>query len=148
LDKLNTSDNNSDTYDTSEKARIPAWTDRVLFRGPASLKAYDRAELRSSDHRPVYAVLDVEVREVDQGRKARITREISGGLQGEIGGLSHFDGGSQASEKAVSGGKAGTLSSSEALELPACLSGQQSRWGRNWETAKNPSLRQSADWPQ
>lgn len=73
------SDNNSDVYDTSEKARIPAWTDRVLFRGPATLRAYDRAELRSSDHRPVYAILEVEVREVDQKRKAAIMAEITGG---------------------------------------------------------------------
>lgn len=72
------SDNNSDVYDTSEKARIPAWTDRVLFRGPATLRAYDRAELRSSDHRPVYAILEVEVREVDQKRKAAIMAEITG----------------------------------------------------------------------
>lgn len=30
------SDNGSDEYDTSEKARIPAWTDRILYKGTVS----------------------------------------------------------------------------------------------------------------
>lgn len=46
-------DLHSDIYDTSEKQRIPAWTDRILYRGiKIYLKKYDRAELRGSDHRP------------------------------------------------------------------------------------------------
>lgn len=48
---------NSDEYDTSDKMRIPAWTDRILYRGNnLDLEKYSRAELKSSDHRPVYAV--------------------------------------------------------------------------------------------
>ena len=65
---------NSDEYDTGEKMRIPAWTgdglyidtplrvshsptDRILYRGQnLDLEKYFRAELKSSDHRPVYAV--------------------------------------------------------------------------------------------
>jgi hypothetical protein len=43
----------TDNYDTSEKMRIPAWTDRVLYRGSKlDLSIYSRAELRGSDHRP------------------------------------------------------------------------------------------------
>jgi hypothetical protein len=63
-------DRGTNDYDTSEKMRIPAWTgvfaceienralisrisDRILFKG-ADLHqmSYNRAELRSSDHRP------------------------------------------------------------------------------------------------
>ncbi|KAI9592404.1 SacI homology domain-containing protein [Syncephalis fuscata] len=40
-------------YDTSEKARIPAWTDRILYRGKRIHQLeYSRTNLRISDHRP------------------------------------------------------------------------------------------------
>ena len=60
----------TDNYDSTEKARIPAWTgectrghlsivnskplpDRILFKGDAlDLSVYSRAELKGSDHRP------------------------------------------------------------------------------------------------
>ncbi|RIB17656.1 Endonuclease/exonuclease/phosphatase [Gigaspora rosea] len=46
-------DNGTDEYDTSEKARTPAWTDRILYRGNKIRQiGYSRAELRVSDHRP------------------------------------------------------------------------------------------------
>ncbi|WVF65813.1 hypothetical protein IAT40_000550 [Kwoniella sp. CBS 6097] len=70
-------DNGTEDYDTSEKQRIPAWTDRVLFKGSAlRLKEYNRAELYTSDHRPVYAVFDATIREVDHARKDAISKEI------------------------------------------------------------------------
>nr|XP_019050419.1 phosphatidylinositol phosphate phosphatase [Kwoniella bestiolae CBS 10118]OCF29349.1 phosphatidylinositol phosphate phosphatase [Kwoniella bestiolae CBS 10118] len=70
-------DNGTDDYDTSEKQRVPAWTDRVLFKGSAlRLKDYNRAELMTSDHRPVYAVFDATIREVDHARKDAISKEI------------------------------------------------------------------------
>lgn len=61
----------SEDYDTSEKCRAPAWTDRVLWKRrvqqPDSDKSpswnfgnlvyYGRAELKQSDHRPVIAIL-------------------------------------------------------------------------------------------
>lgn len=51
-------DYGSDNYDSSEKMRIPAWTDRILFKGNAlDLSLYSRAELKSSDHRPGEFVL-------------------------------------------------------------------------------------------
>ncbi|WVR09797.1 hypothetical protein IAU60_006873 [Kwoniella sp. DSM 27419] len=79
-------DNGTDQYDTSEKQRIPAWTDRVLFRGSAlRLKEYNRAELMTSDHRPVYALFDATIREVDHTRKDAISKEIVHSLVGSGG---------------------------------------------------------------
>lgn len=45
----------TDTYDTSEKRRSPAWCDRLLFRGRGRVQQLDyrRHEVRVSDHRPV-----------------------------------------------------------------------------------------------
>lgn len=53
----------SEDYDTSEKCRVPAWTDRVLWRrrqlardpppgwSPGRVHWYGRSELKQSDHR-------------------------------------------------------------------------------------------------
>ncbi len=74
----------SDEYDTSEKQRVPAWTDRVLWRKRDGLKEglagckdvscryYGRSELKQSDHRPVLAVLDLDVLRVDVERRQRV----------------------------------------------------------------------------
>ena len=77
----------SDDYDTSEKCRVPAYTDRILFtrRKPAGplardwrdgdIVSYTRAELKVSDHRPVLAVFQVQAREVDTDMRARVVRD-------------------------------------------------------------------------
>ena len=63
-------DLNSDQYDTSEKARIPAWCDRVLRKGDNIRQIhYDAAPLRFSDHRPVYATFQILVQRVDERQK-------------------------------------------------------------------------------
>uniref|UniRef100_A0A9J2P640 phosphoinositide 5-phosphatase n=1 Tax=Ascaris lumbricoides TaxID=6252 RepID=A0A9J2P640_ASCLU len=54
----------SDDYDTSEKCRAPAWTDRILWkdctkRTAVKLQWYGRSELKTSDHRPVSALFRV-----------------------------------------------------------------------------------------
>ncbi|XP_059257323.1 synaptojanin-2 isoform X2 [Mustela nigripes] len=97
----------SAAYDTSDKCRTPAWTDRVLWWrkrhsfdrtagelnlldndveadstvrhswSPGALKYYGRAELQASDHRPVLAVVEVEVQEVDVGARETVFREVS-----------------------------------------------------------------------
>ncbi|KAL0573125.1 Inositol-1,4,5-trisphosphate 5-phosphatase 1 [Marasmius crinis-equi] len=62
-------------YDTSEKMRIPAWTDRILYRGRSlDLSTYSRAELLGSDHRPVYATFRAQVRIVDAAKRAALSR--------------------------------------------------------------------------
>jgi endonuclease/exonuclease/phosphatase family metal-dependent hydrolase len=52
-------DKGTNTYDSSHKLRIPAWTDRILFRPfGVRVQEYDCVpEAIHSDHRPVYATL-------------------------------------------------------------------------------------------
>ncbi|KAF9076927.1 inositol polyphosphate phosphatase [Rhodocollybia butyracea] len=65
----------TDNYDTSEKMRIPAWTDRILYRGfQLDLSAYSRAELKGSDHKPVFAVFRPNIRIIDPVKKAALSR--------------------------------------------------------------------------
>ncbi|GFO29636.1 inositol polyphosphate 5-phosphatase k [Plakobranchus ocellatus] len=65
-------DNGTDDYDTSEKRRVPAYTDRILYfyhdtkYGPLKLNAdvasyRDHSCYKSSDHRPVSAVIAFSV---------------------------------------------------------------------------------------
>ncbi|NXO68687.1 SYNJ2 protein, partial [Phainopepla nitens] len=97
----------SEAYDTSDKCRTPAWTDRVLWWRkklpfektageinlldsdlsadtkvrhtwtPGALMYYGRAELQASDHRPVLAIVEVEVQEVNEAARDNIFREVS-----------------------------------------------------------------------
>lgn len=70
-------DNNSQQYDSSEKNRSPAWTDRVLVRGKAArIILYDRAELLTSDHRPVKCLMELECPIINQGVREKIEREL------------------------------------------------------------------------
>eukprot|EP00118_Oscarella_pearsei_P006648 m.30421 g.30421 ORF g.30421 m.30421 type:complete len:1392 (+) comp31341_c0_seq8:2-4177(+) len=110
----------SDDYDTSEKSRVPAWTDRVLWRrldhrkrasasggksvaedvaliaAAAALKErdpneaiaaerkwdegrllyYNRAELKTSDHRPVLAIVDIEIDCVDEDKRRLVRDDV------------------------------------------------------------------------
>uniref|UniRef100_A0A0K2U5M9 phosphoinositide 5-phosphatase n=1 Tax=Lepeophtheirus salmonis TaxID=72036 RepID=A0A0K2U5M9_LEPSM len=72
----------SDDYDTSEKCRVPAWTDRVLWKRrqisdlkpkhPGIIHWYGRSELKQSDHRPILAVIDVEVEQIDSKKRLNL----------------------------------------------------------------------------
>nr|XP_025041896.1 synaptojanin-1 isoform X1 [Pelodiscus sinensis] len=96
----------SDDYDTSEKCRTPAWTDRILWRrrkwpfdrsaedldllnasfqdesnilytwNPGTLLHYGRAELKTSDHRPVVALIDIDIFEVDAEERQKMYKEV------------------------------------------------------------------------
>lgn len=76
----------SDNYDSSEKARIPAWTDRVLRKGPNLRQlAYNCAPLKFSDHRPVYALFECQVSVVNEVVRDKISREIYLKRKNEVG---------------------------------------------------------------
>ncbi|KAL4870163.1 hypothetical protein BDV12DRAFT_62283 [Aspergillus spectabilis] len=68
-----------DTYDTSEKARIPAWCDRILWKG-SNLRQlnYDVSNLRLSDHRPVWANFACSISVVDEARKEDLRHTLHG----------------------------------------------------------------------
>lgn len=70
-------DNGTNNYDTSEKMRVPAWTDRVLYKGALSqLLEYSRAECLSSDHRPVRALFKVRTRIIDKSKQEEIRTDL------------------------------------------------------------------------
>lgn len=71
-------DRGTDRYDTSEKRRIPAWCDRVLFTKskritPISYRSYP---VTVSDHKPVSAGLAIEIKRIDPSRMREVYREI------------------------------------------------------------------------
>ncbi|XP_055370437.1 synaptojanin-1 isoform X3 [Betta splendens] len=99
----------SEDYDTSEKCRTPAWTDRILWKrrkwnfsktaeemnvvgaastsgeneddpdcpwSPGDLKYYGRAELKTSDHRPVVSIIDVDILEVDPEARHQVYKDV------------------------------------------------------------------------
>ncbi|KAG6878601.1 hypothetical protein C0993_003056 [Termitomyces sp. T159_Od127] len=80
-------DPGTDVYDTSEKLRIPAWTDRILYRGAQlDISVYSRAELRGSDHKPVFGFFRSQVRIVDQVKKLALSRLLFNSIASTIRG--------------------------------------------------------------
>ncbi|KAI1368023.1 SacI homology domain-containing protein [Xylaria arbuscula] len=76
----------TDRYDTSEKQRIPAWTDRILRKG-VNIKqtSYNCAPLRFSDHRPVFATFQCTVNIVKEDIRQRISRQLYEQRKAEVG---------------------------------------------------------------
>lgn len=70
---------NSGRLDSSEKKRCPSWPDRVLFSNSEGRSAarvelvqYGSVDVRSSDHRPVFALFNLTILEEDKGSQNRI----------------------------------------------------------------------------
>ncbi|KAL4974356.1 SacI homology domain-containing protein [Aspergillus desertorum] len=67
----------SDKYDTSEKSRIPAWCDRILWKGPDLRQlGYGASHMRLSDHRPVWATFTCTINIVDETRKESMRQSL------------------------------------------------------------------------
>lgn len=73
-------DRRSSTYDSSEKARAPAWCDRILWRSrvPDRVKqiSYRRYEVDLSDHRPVSAAFEVVVKRIRRDLREKVREGV------------------------------------------------------------------------
>jgi hypothetical protein len=71
-----------DIYDSSEKMRVPSWTDRILWKKAPDLVLLERydscREVRTSDHRPVFAHFLVRIGNVAERDSADAAAELAG----------------------------------------------------------------------
>ncbi|TPX41059.1 hypothetical protein SeMB42_g05285 [Synchytrium endobioticum] len=77
-------DRGSILYDTSEKKRVPAWCDRILYRATETAAPYDmikqtsyrRYECLVSDHRPIGSSFEAHVKKLDMSKRAEVAHRV------------------------------------------------------------------------
>ena len=83
-----------------EKARIPAWCDRVLFKGNTLRQtAYDTVPLKFSDHRPVFATFECTVNVINEKKRQGLSRDLHASRRATISRSKAASGGNESSEK-------------------------------------------------
>ena len=68
----------SNNWDSSEKSRTPAWTDRILYRGEniSQIEYRSQEKLNPSDHKPVSATFKLGLRVIDQARREKLKEKL------------------------------------------------------------------------
>lgn len=67
----------TDIFHSREKSRVPAWCDRILYKGNILEQlSYGSANLRFSDHRPVFGTFRCKVSLVDEVAKDELSSQL------------------------------------------------------------------------
>jgi hypothetical protein len=73
-------DPRTNEFDTSQKKRIPAWCDRILWRVLSDSRVlqtqYRRWEANISDHRPISAVFNLTVKSINPASRAHVKNNV------------------------------------------------------------------------
>jgi len=121
-------DNGTDTYDTSDKQRIPAWCDRILYKGKGLRELmYDTAPLRFSDHRPVYARFHCTLSVADELVKSSLSELLYRKRKLQLQENGETD------SAASRSGEAGIAADCMNVEIPSQLTDQRKWWLRDGE---------------
>lgn len=72
----------TDCYDSSEKARVPSWTDRIFSKGKGihQLSYMCHMGLKISDHKPVYAKFSSEISIINKDKYRKVHEDVLKGL--------------------------------------------------------------------